>query len=511
MTRPWLAVLGALAVAVAAASCGGSGGRGDGGPSDDGARDGTGTGPNVVVIMTDDQTAESLRVMTRTQQLLVDQGTTFTNGIATFPLCCPARAQFLTGQYSHNNGVRDNTLPDGGYPALDDDETLPVWLQEAGYATSHVGKYLNAYTRDAGPDAPPGWDRWFSLVDPTATDYFDYDINDNGRFLRRGTADDDYQTDVLADRAVDEVHRMAAGDQPFLLHFWPTAPHSGTGPGALPFSPAPAPRHLEQFADEPLLDSPAMRETDVSDKPDYVAGVEQAFALGVVEYNLANGTDLTLDQLATESYRRYLESLLAVDEAVGRIVEALDEEGVLDDTVIVFLSDNGWSFGEHGIPFAKVLPYENVLRVPFVVRGGGFAAGATVDEQVGIIDLPATILALAGVAPSLTQDGRPLPGREGDGVEPVDALPERALLLESPPRGSGRIPHYDGVRAPRYTYVRYETGEIELYDRQADPDQLTNIATDPAHTDLVATLEQLMAGLMGCVGTGCQAPAPPGT
>lgn len=508
MTRRWLAVLAALAVA--AASCGAGGGRGDSDQADDRAPADAGDHPNVVVIMTDDQTVESLRVMTRTRELLVDQGTTFTNGIATFPLCCPARAQFLTGQYAHNNGVRDNTPPDGGSPALDDDETLPVWLQQAGYATSHVGKYLNAYTRDAGPDAPPGWDRWFSLVDPTTSDFFDYEVNDNGRYVRFGTAESDYQTDVLADRAVEEVHRMAGADQPFLLHFWPLAPHSGTGPGALPFSPAPAPRHLEDFADEPLLDSPAMQETDVSDKPDYVAGVEQAFALGVVEYNLLNGTDLTLEQLATESYRRYLESLLAVDEAVGRIVEALDDEGVLGETMIVFVSDNGWSFGEHGIPFAKVLPYENVVRVPYVVRGGGFAAGATVDEQVGIIDLPATILALTGAAPSVALDGRVLPGRS-ENAAADGAPPERALLLESPPRGSGRIPHYDGVRTPRYTYVRYETGEVELYDRQVDPDQLTNVAADPDRADLVATLAELTDGLQGCVGSGCHVPAPPGT
>lgn len=501
MIRRRPALLVALAVLGVATSCGGGDGREEAAVRAD--------RPNVVVIMTDDQTAESLRVMTRTRALLADEGTTFTNGLATFPLCCPARAQFLTGQYAHNNGVQDNAPPDGGYPALDHTETLPVWLQAAGYTTSHVGKYLNAYTRTAEPARPPGWDEWFALVDPTATDYFDYDVNDNGHYVHRGSADADYQTDVLADRAVEQIHQLATGGQPFLLDFWPTAPHTGTGPGALPFSPAPAPRHLGRFDDEPLPDSAAIGETDVSDKPAYVHGIEQAFALGVVQFNLDNGTDFDLTGLTTEAYRRYLESLLAVDQAVGRIVDALDDEGVLDDTVIVFVSDNGWSFGEHRIPFAKVLPYENVLRVPFIVRGGPFAAGATVDEQVGIVDLPATILALAGAAPRLALDGRPLPGSATDAGAAPPA--ERALLLESPPRGSGRIPHYVGVRTPRYTYVHYETGETELYDREADPDELTNVAGAPGQAGLVTTMEGLIADLRRCVGTGCQVPAPAGT
>lgn len=499
----------ALALAVALVACGGDGDIEGGATDGDGAGGRTGPGgtpPNVVVVMTDDQTVDSLAVMERTRRLIADAGTTYANGVASFPLCCPARAQVLTGQYAHNNGVRDNTPPDGGYPALEDDETLPVWLQRAGYATAHVGKYLNSYTAAADPSVPPGWDHWFSLVDPSATNYAEYDVNDDGELRSFGPAPEEYQTDVLADEAVARVHDLAAGDQPFFVTFWPTAPHTGLGPGALPFSPSPAPRHLGRFAEAPLPDTPAMAESDVSDKPAYVDGIEDAFALGVVEYNLENGTDLSLVDLETEAHRRYLESLLAVDEAVGRIVEALDEEGVLENTLVAFVSDNGWSFGEHRIPFAKVLPYENVLRVPFLVRGPGFGAGVTVDEQVALLDLPATILAAAGAAPALTLDGRPLPG--GPGADP-DA-PARTLLLESPPRGSGRIPHYDGVRTDRYTYVVYETGEVELYDRERDPHQLENLAADPATAATQAGLATLLDQVQGCVGAGCQVPVPAG-
>ena len=497
MLRRWAALLVAAALAPVAASCAGSGDAAGDDVLDD--------RPNVVVIMTDDQTSESLRVMTRTRALIADEGTTFANGIATFPLCCPARAQFLTGQYAHNNGVRDNAPPDGGYPALDDAETLPVWLQRVGYTTAHVGKYLNAYTRAARPPVPPGWDHWFALVDPTATDYFDYDVNEDGRITHRGTADADYQTDVLADEAVAQVHELAAADEPFYLDFWPTAPHTGTGPGSISFSPAPAPRHLGAFDDEALPDLPARGEDDLADKPAYVRSIEPAFELGVIEYNLANDTDLSLEDLETLAYRRYLESLLAVDEAVGRLVAALDEEGVLENTLLVFVSDNGWSFGEHRIPFAKVLPYENVVRVPFLVRGPGFAAGTVEPDQVGLLDLPATILAATGAAPTLALDGRPLPGGPG-----AAGSPPRALLLESPPRGSGRIPHYDGIRTNRYTYVVYETGEVELYDRSTDPDELENLAGTPEVAVTQAGLADLLAQLQGCVGTACQVPVPAG-
>lgn len=492
----------ALGLACVLAACGDDDGDGgaDGGSASDGAR------PNVVVVMTDDQTADSLAVMERTRRLIAAAGTTYANGVASFPLCCPARAQVLTGQYAHNNGVRDNTPPDGGYPALEDDETVPVWLQRVGYTTAHVGKYLNAYTAAADPPVPPGWDHWFSLVDPSATNFAEYEVNDDGELRSFGPDPDEYQTDVLADEAVARARDLAAGDQPFFLTFWPTAPHTGLGPGALPFSPAPAPRHLGRFADEPLPDTPAMGESDVSDKPAYVDGIEDAFALGVIEYNLENGTDLTLVDLETEAHRRYLESLLAVDEAVGRIVDALDDEGVLDETVVVFTSDNGWSFGEHRIPFAKVLPYENVLRVPFLVRGPGFGAGVTVDEQVALVDLPATILAATGAAPAHALDGRPLPGGPGADAE----APARALLLESPPRGSGRIPHYDGVRTDRYTYVVYETGEVELYDRETDPYELENLAGDPTTAATQADLATLLDQLQDCVGTGCQVPVPAG-
>ena len=125
--------------------------------------------PNVLVVMTDDQTVESLRVMTNVATQLAAEGTTFANSFASYPLCCPSRSTFLTGQYAHNHTVMGNALPTGGYEKLDHSNTLPVWLQRAGYRTAHIGKYLNGYGRRSATEVPPGWTEWYGAVDPSRT------------------------------------------------------------------------------------------------------------------------------------------------------------------------------------------------------------------------------------------------------------------------------------------------------------------------------------------------------
>ncbi len=129
--------------------------------------------PNILVIMTDDQTVEQMRAMPKTQALLAARGTTFANSFVDDSLCCPSRSTFLTGQYAHNHGVRANGGPHGGYVHLDHTNTLPLWLQEAGYYTAHVGKYLNNYGKSSLAP-PPGWSRWLALTDPTVYRMYDY-------------------------------------------------------------------------------------------------------------------------------------------------------------------------------------------------------------------------------------------------------------------------------------------------------------------------------------------------
>jgi N-acetylglucosamine-6-sulfatase len=235
---------------------------------------------NIVVIMTDDMRLDDLDVMTETQAL-IGEGTTFRNNYATFPLCCPSRATFITGQYAHNHGVFANRPPNGGYTALDHTNTLAVWLQAAGYYTSHIGKYLNGYGLDTPPTlVPPGWTDWQGLVDNTTYRMYNYTINDNGSLVTYGEAATDYQTDVLADRAVETINQ-AAPNHPFFLSIAPAPPHRTgiAGPQPAPrhggtfdsepgsAGPQPAPDDVGAFGNEPLPKPPSFNEADISDKP----------------------------------------------------------------------------------------------------------------------------------------------------------------------------------------------------------------------------------------------------
>jgi arylsulfatase A-like enzyme len=439
--------------------------------------------PNLVLVLTDDQTLESLRVMPQTQQLIGDAGTTFSNAFVSFPLCCPSRATLLTGQYAHNHGVRGNNPPGGGAGALDARETLPVWLQRAGYYTAHVGKYLNGYGEVVPPTVPPGWSRWLALVDPTTYLFYDYTLSDDGRLVHRGNAEDDYQTDVLA-AAAEAVIRDRAGRGPFFLSVAPVAPHlerSDAGGQGVP--PRPAPRHAGSFADEPLPAKASFDEADVSDKPGSVRRLPRLKPA-------ARAKVLT-------TYRAQLAALLAVDELVARLVEALADTGELERTLFVFTSDNGFFHGEHRIRDGKFLPYEEAIRVPLLIRGPGFSAGAVADQLVANVDLAPTLLAAADASAGRVLDGVPLQTLAADPGEGRD----RALLLEAL---EGNRATYTAVRTERWVWVEYDDGARELYDLEQDPLQLRSRHAAKAFQGVREDLAALLARLRRCAGASCR-------
>jgi arylsulfatase A-like enzyme len=146
--------------------------------------------------MADDQRLDDLRAMTKTKAL-IGAGTTFSNNYVSFPVGAPSQATYLTGQYPHNHGVFSTKSPNGGYTKLDHTNTLPVWLQEAGYFTSHIGKYLNEYGIDNPAEVPPGWSHWQGLVGNSTYKFYGYTINDNGILTTYGNSESDYQTDLL--------------------------------------------------------------------------------------------------------------------------------------------------------------------------------------------------------------------------------------------------------------------------------------------------------------------------
>ena len=441
--------------------------------------------PNVLVIMTDDQTVESMRVMPKTRALLGGHGTTFANSFVAYPLCCPSRATFLTGQYAHNHGVLANQRPLGGYTRLDHSNTLPVWLQAAGYDTAHVGKYLNRYGMDVPPEVPPGWDRWFGLVDPTSSKMFEFTVSDEGALVTYGTRESDYQTDVLAEKGEEVVRAWAETGRPWFLTVAPLAPHlenSDEPSNGKP--PRPAPRHAGRFAREPVPAPPSFDEADVADKP---AHIRRLRPLPPAEKDLI-----------AAKYRARLETLLAVDDLVERLVEALEESGQLERTVILFTSDNGFFHGEHRIEDGKYHPYEEAIRVPLIVRGGGFPAGHVAAQPVSNVDLAPTIVALTGAKARRVLDGRSLLPVALDSGRAAD----RALLVEG--RGSGSRPTYEAVRAGRFMYVEYKNGDRELYDLATDPWQIKSRHADPKLAKNRASLARKLAKLRGCAGAGCK-------
>jgi N-acetylglucosamine-6-sulfatase len=440
--------------------------------------------PNIVVLMTDDQTVESLRVMANVNSLLVNQGTTFVNNFASFPLCCPSRATFVTGQYGHNHTIMGNAAPAGGYDKLAPSHanTLPAWLQRAGYHTVHVGKYLNGYGRARPMEVPAGWNEWYGSTDPSTYRFYNYTLNENGRLVTYGTGAANYQADVYNRKAVELVRRLAPGAKPFFLSVAFLAPHSG-GPRDADdppnlATPSPAPRHRNDFANQPLPAPPSLNEADVSDKP---AAIRNRPVLTTARLNAIR-----------ENYQQRLESLLAVDEAVRDILAALESTRVLGRTYVIFTADNGFFHGEHRVPSGKVLVYEPSVRVPVILRGPGVPRGAKRPNLAANVDLAATILDAARARAGRRLDGRSLLPFARDRLRQSG----RDILLETT--------SYSAIRTPRHVFVQHSTGEQELYDLRSDPHQLTSLHADARHTATKNELARRLAILRNCAGDVCR-------
>jgi arylsulfatase A-like enzyme len=424
---------------------------------------------NVIVIVTDDQTVESLPhappVMPYLQAASEDSSdhwVAFRNAFANTPLCCPSRATLLTGRYAHEHGVLTN---DDG-PRLDERTSLAAWLDAAGYHTGLVGKYLNQYPFGRAPFVPLGWDRWWAKEQGNAQAvYYDYTLVQQGVPTRYGGEPGDYLTDVLAGAAVRFLAE-APSDEPFLLWFAPTAPHP-------PWTPAP--RHEGAFADLPLTDPPSLGEPDVLDKPAWIR------ALPTLGESARAGL--------REARRRAFETLLSVDDAVRSIVEAVDTRGDLDRTVIVFVSDNGYSFGEHRWG-KKECPYDACVRVPLLVRFPPVEHRVE-DAMTSTVDVAPTIAELAGLEPPSTVDGRSLvPLLLGGGIARGGPV-----FLEW--AGDAAVPAWWQVRTPALAYIELGTGERELYDLRRDPDELTNVVERARYADALARLAEMLGRFRG--------------
>lgn len=404
--------------------------------------------PNFLIIITDDQRYDTLgRYMPITQRRIFDEGVTFTKGYVTTPLCCPSRASILTGMYAHNSGVRVNQ------DKLQK-TTFMQRLHESSYFTGLVGKYLNSWDGSARPE----YDFWVAMAGGGSR-YSNPRLNVNDSWSEQPG----YMTYILRDYALRFLNEATQKDRPFALIFAPNAPHS-------PFDPAPGDENL--YPDLPLHRPPSFNEPDVSDKPRWLQAAPSL--------NTRQQAQIDNDR------RRQLQMLWSLDQAIGAIVDQLEKRGQLDNTVIFYISDNGFFWGEHRLT-GKSRVYEESIRVPFALRYPKLVAKGRVEEKlIANIDIAPTIYVLAGLPIPADVDGRSL----------VSLLPGRGewrddLLIEGWP---GRAP-YAAVRTARYVYVENEGDRSELYDLERDPYQLENRIDDAAYAQVVREMRERLQRL----------------
>jgi N-acetylglucosamine-6-sulfatase len=517
--------------------------------------------PSFVVIQTDDETLDQLyaslnvggievQAMPYTQALIAGRGVTFNRYYVPYPLCCPSRTSLLTGRYSHNNNVKGNVPPNGGFTGFKARQAyshnLATWLQGAGYRTVHIGKFLNGYGDepfDEGKDVPPGWNAWHSVLRADTNHYFyGYTLNNNGNLegpygdpgswetREYGERDDFgcpsaplngkpcfYETDTLNTLAWQELTQTSP-EQPFYLQLDYTAPH---GDFRRPAGPEPATRHYNTFAGAPYPHGRAegFNEGSVNDKPRFIREAPY----------------LSLNEIHTYRvyYQKALESLRAVDEGVKLVVDTLGGLHRLRNTYIIFTSDNGFFYGEHRLTGGKFLAYEPATHLPLLIRGPGIKPGTATGELAANIDIAPTILELAGAEADKSIDGRSLvpymrdpalrtrrpilfesfvetadveangePTAQRARVSSAGRGPKATASIVAPPKD------YLGIRLGPYKYIEWPSGEKELYDITKDPYELNNIVRVPNLSPIRAFLHAQLVRLEGCVGRTCQEVTP---
>jgi N-acetylglucosamine-6-sulfatase len=512
--------------------------------------------PSFVVIQTDDQTLDqlydtfrqepALRVMPNTLDLIAKRGMTLNRYYVSYPLCCPSRVSMLTGRYAHNHNVRGNVPPNAGYTGFSFrgamTHNLATWLQGAGYRTIHVGKFLNGYGDepwDDGKTVPPGWNAWHTVVKADTHHYFyGYTLNNNGMLegpygdpgswdtREYGVRDDIgcpfaplnglpcyHVTDNLTNIAAEELLGTSS-EQPFYLQLDYTAPH---GDFRRPAGPEPAPRHYDWFKGAPFPHSRSegFAEGNVSDKPSFIKDAPYLSLRDIHTYRVY--------------YQKMLDSLRSVDDGVKRIIDTLGYLQRLRNTYVIFMSDNGFFFGEHRLTGGKFLAYEPAVHVPFLIRGPGIKPNSSTGELTANVDVAPTILELAGVEADKSIDGRSMVPFLRD----PELRSRRPLLFESfvetadveanatsqarasARRGNGASASilappkdYEGIRLGPFKYIAWPSGEKELYDINKDPNELNNIVRVPNYFPVRNLLHREMRRLEDCVGRTCQEVGP---
>jgi N-acetylglucosamine-6-sulfatase len=429
---------------------------------------------NVVFILTDDHRYDAMGFMghpfleTPHMDSLAANGIHLKNAFVATSLCSPSRASILTGQYTHKHRVIDNNrlVPAGTI-------FFPQYLQRAGYTTAFVGKWHMGGAHD---DPRPGFDHWISFrgqgnyLPPSPR----YTLNVNGeRVPQKG-----YITDELTDYAVEWLDQQT-GEKPFFLYLSHKAVHANF---------TPAERHQGRYANVDLNLPTGQGVSAGTNSPRWVRDQRNSWH-GI---DFAYHSDRGLEYL----YRRYCESILAVDDSVGRVMQQLKKMGVYDETLVIYMGDNGFMFGEHGL-IDKRVSYEASIRVPMMMQCPElYPGGGVVEQVIGNIDVGPTILNAAGLETPDYMDGQSfldLPAGK------VQGWREYFLYVYYWEKNFPQTPTQFALRGDRFKYITYYGlwDVDELYDIQADPGETKNLIADPQYQPTAREMEDRLYTMLG--------------
>ena len=437
--------------------------------------------PNIVFILTDDLALNLVQYMPHVVKMQKD-GVTFANYFVTDSLCCPSRSSIFTGRFPHDTGIFRNTGNDGGFQAFHNRHhelaTFATALTATGYRTAMMGKYLNGYKPQKNPPEP-GWSLW--EVAGNGYPQFNYDLSDNGKFVRAGNQPTEYLTDVLAAKAVDFIKQSAGA--PFAIEVATFSPHA-------PYTPAP--RDADAFPDLRAPRTAAFNATPDENAPQW----------------LKTHPALTAGDMARidTDFRKRAQSVQAVDKMIGELEAAVASIGEANNTYFVFSSDNGYHMGEHRLMPGKMTAFDTDIHVPLIVTGPGIAPGRVVQEIADNIDLNPTFTEIGGAATAANVDGRSLlpllQGRTVTDWRKAALVEHHGMLRDTtdpdfPGKRSGNPPSYEAIRGLTWVYVEYDGGEKEYYDRATDPDELHNVYSSLPN-DQKASLHAMVTSLQNC-------------
>ena len=448
--------------------------------------------PNILTIMVDDMRADELRGpwMKNTRALIGQRGANFRNSFAPYPLCGPARSSFLTGKYSHNHGVRENSDP-SAFKRFNDTNTVATWLNGDGakrnYNTAFLGKYLNGYSK--AKYVPPGWNHWYASLGKTSQQARNTKLSRNGK----GVIDlsGQFQTSAYGNRARKLISKLSGKRKPFSMVLSFSAPHAG-GPREPDDpkdvrTPARLPKNRHLYENRIVRPRGVQGEPCNDDKPAAVRDLTRI--------------DRGMQRQIVELRQQRAQSLKTVDRQIPKVINALRRSGELANTYVIFTSDNGFFLGEFRQRVGKRLLYEPALRTPTLVRGPGIPHGARPRAPFTSIDFAPTIAAMANVRKQGSVDGVSMLAAAKRG----HAKWRRAILTDAGPYGLdewfGR-----GVRVPGFSYGRYRDvlAPEELFDLGTDPNENHNVVRRQKYGEDVRRLRAAYRALQDCDGKECR-------